>query len=81
MKNLFFLAVWALILSFLLGWFYWSDAPLVERLMFGGLTTLVTGTWLVLLLNMPRALSAVRAWFKSNKTHSGSRPHLGPNTH
>ncbi|WP_148092442.1 hypothetical protein [Variovorax sp. KBW07] len=77
MKNLLLLAVWAMVLSFLLSFFYWSDAPLYEQLIFGAVMTVVTGAWMLALLNLPRAVTAVRQWLKSSKAQ---RVRLGQNT-
>jgi len=71
MKNLLLLAVWAVVLSFLLGFFYWSDAPVSEQLIFGAVMTLVTGAWMLALLNLPRAAAAVRQRLKSSRASGG----------
>ncbi|MFM9927954.1 hypothetical protein VLK31_33640 [Variovorax sp. H27-G14] len=67
MKNLILLAVWAVVLAFLLSFFYWSDAPLAEQLLFGALMTVATGAWMLVLLNLPRAFLATRNWLKMSK--------------
>ncbi len=67
MKNLILLAVWAVVLAFLLSFFYWSDAPLAEQLLFGALMTVATGAWMLVLLNLPRAFLATRSWLKMSK--------------
>ncbi|AVQ82398.1 MULTISPECIES: hypothetical protein [Variovorax] len=67
MKNLYLLAIWALILSCLLSFFYWSDAPLAEQLLFGAVMAVAMGAWMLVLLNLPRALMAARDWLKSPK--------------
>ena len=76
MKNLLLLAVWAMVLSFLLSFFYWNDAPLSEQLIFGAVMTVVTGAWMLALLNLPRAVIAVRQRLKSSRASAG---HLGRN--
>ena len=60
MKNLYLLIIWALILSFLLSFFYWSDAPLAEQLLFGAVMTVAMGAW----------MRAARNWLKSPKNDS-----------
>lgn len=65
-----------MVLSFLLGLFYWSDAPLYEQLIFGAVMTVVTGAWMLALLNLPRAVTAVRQWLKSSRA---PRSRLGQN--
>ncbi|MBN8755406.1 MULTISPECIES: hypothetical protein [Variovorax] len=70
MKNLYLLIIWALILSFLLSFFYWSDAPLAEQLLFGAVMTVAMGAWMLVLLNLPRAVMAARNWLKSPKNDS-----------
>lgn len=77
MKNLLLLAVWAMVLSFLLSFFYWHDAPLSEQLIFGAVMTVVTGAWMLALLNLPRAVAAVRQRLKSSRAGEGR---LGQNT-
>ena len=67
MKNLILLALWAVVLAFLLSFFYWSDAPLAEQLLFGALMTVATGAWMLVLLNLPRAVIAARRWLKSSR--------------
>jgi uncharacterized membrane-anchored protein YitT (DUF2179 family) len=74
MKNLLLLAVWAAVLAFLLSFFYWSDAPVAEQLLFGALMTVATGAWMLALLNLPRAIIAARNWLKSPKD---AEEHLG----
>ncbi|WP_198088779.1 hypothetical protein [Variovorax sp. E3] len=71
MKNLYVLAIWALILSFFLSFFYWSDAPLAEQILFGALMTIAMGAWMLVLLNLPRAVIAARNWLKAPKNDSG----------
>ena len=75
MKNLILLAVWAVVLSFLLSFFYWSDAPLAEQLLFGALMTVATGAWMLVLLNLPRAFVASRRWLTVPK--DGERKRMG----
>lgn len=67
MKNLILLAAWAVVLAFLLSFFYWSDAPLAEQLLFGALMTVATGAWMLVLLNLPRAFLATRNLLKVPK--------------
>ena len=73
MKNLILLAVWAVVLAFLLSFFYWSDAPLAEQLLFGAFMTVVTGAWMLVLLNLPRAFVASRNWLKASKDDERKR--------
>jgi hypothetical protein len=77
MRNLLLLTVWAVALAFLLSFFYWSDAPLAEQLLFGALMTVATGAWMLVLLNLPRAITAARNWLKSPK--DGDKPRAPAN--